>query len=266
LINGYYDVDHFLYCERQDLSDDLQALRKSVIAWRRNEAIDVGESATLYRFLSFAIWKLGLSKSLNISGTLCKRRVSQDPSIVKLAQRQLLMLPDEPTSQWASAAALLGDEERLPDAPFKLKLTYEAIEHWRGRRSRGVGWEPRRDATISAQAYVFLALCLGGKRHFVPQQPEDYCFARAFGYMSREEGARRWLSLSGHESNRLDEMETMLSAAQAGRPIDSRDHRIVQSVAMLSRVNKVPIRISFPDAVNKSWPQFWQFMDSAGVV
>ena len=61
LLNDYDDSVRFLKKEDQ-LSDDLQSLYKALIAWKSNEPINVGESATLYRFLRFASWKLELDK------------------------------------------------------------------------------------------------------------------------------------------------------------------------------------------------------------
>ena len=92
-----------------------------------------------------------------------------------------------------------------------------------------------------------------GRMDFSPQQPEDYCFARAFGHITAEDGKNRWPSLKGHESDRISEMEQALQETE----INSRDHRVVQAIAMRKK-NKVKVR--YPDSVNKSWPQFWRFL------
>jgi len=42
-------------------------------------------------------------------------------------------------------------------------------------------------------------------------QPEDYCFARVFGYITKTKGENKWPSLKGHESNRISEMEKIVS-------------------------------------------------------
>ncbi|MBI2547136.1 MAG: hypothetical protein HYW23_01680 [Candidatus Aenigmarchaeota archaeon] len=89
---------------------------------------------------------------------------------------------------------------------------------------------------------------------FNPQHAEDYCFARAFGIMNAQEGAMRWPSLRGHESDRIDEMEDALRQEE----VTSKDHRVVQSLAMQKRGN---VKIKYPDSVKKSWPQFWKFLE-----
>lgn len=260
LIHDHNDI--VLFLNTQDtLSDDLLALKRVCDVWDTDNPIEVGESGTLYRFLQFASWKLNLNKRFATEGTLRERKIGQDHSIVNLTQRELLALPGEPTSQWASASALLGNDERYIDAPFKLRVTYEAVDHWRSRRSEGRPWEPREDSTISAQTQTFIKLLRGEQADFVPIQAEDYCFARIFGYITQDEGSRRWPTLAGHESNRLDEMENMIEAVQVGQEVVSKDHRIVQSVVMWGLVNKTAIKVRYPNVVRKSWPEFWQFID-----
>lgn len=260
LIHDYNDI--VLFLNTQDtLSDDLLALKRACGLWDTDNPIEVGESGTLYRFLQFASWKLNLNKRFVTEGTLRERKIGQDCSLVNLTQRELLELPGEPTSQWASASVLLGDEERLTGAPYKLRVTYEAVDHWRSQRDGGNTWKSREDPTILVQAETFVKLFRGERSDFVPLQAEDYCFARAFGYVSREEGARNWPTLSGHESNRPEEMEKVLADARTGREIVSKDHRVVQSVVMWGLVNKTVIKVHYPNVVRKSWPEFWQFID-----
>lgn len=171
-----------------------------------------------------------------------------DPNIVNYSLEELLKL-DNGTSQWASAAILLGNKERIEDPPFKLQLTYDAVEHWENKRLNDECWEPKYDETILRQAKAYLGL-----ERFIAQQAEDYCFARAFGLISPEEGEKRWPSLKSHESNRIEEMEKALQ--QTG--ITSKDHRVVQAITML-KGDKV--KIKYPNSVNKSWPQFWEFLE-----
>lgn len=259
LLGGHDDCRRLL--EKQTpLSDDLQALLGALQAWETDKPIDVGESGTLYRFLQFASWKQGLGKRFILHGTLKRRAITQDDSIVGLKQLELLKL-DNCTSQWASAATLLGDPERLPDAPFKLKLTYEAIDHWKQQQKAGKHWAIRRDSTIERQATEFLDVLAGKSVRFVPEQAEDYCFARAFGVITAEEGEQRWPSLRGHETDRIKEMETALAAMTTNKPIDSADHRVIQAIAMKAATEGKPLRFMHPDAVNKSWPEFWDFLE-----
>jgi hypothetical protein len=124
-------------------------------------------------------------------------------------------------------------------------------------------WEVRYDETILRQATAFLELLKIGKTIFVPQQAEDYCFARAFGFIRKEDGESRWPNLRGHESNRLEEMEKVLVDADLGEEINSTDHRVLQAIAMRQKYKNRKIRIKHPIAVTKGWPQFWQFLGDA---
>ncbi len=258
VVNGHDDIVHFLDTQ-QNLGDDLLALKRAAEVWKTDQPIDIGESGTLYRLLKFASWKLGLNKKFILHGTLRDRQITDDPSIVNLSQKELHLL-DNGTSQWASAAALLGDRERLPDASFKLRLTYEAIDHWHTQRSAGKTWIPRYDETILGQAEAFVRMMKKGKVDFIPQQAEDFCFAYTFGLVSLAEAEQKWPSLRGHESDRILEMKEVLECAKAGTQITSKDHRVVQAIAMWGKVYAQHVEIAYPASVNKSWPQFWDFL------
>jgi len=258
LLNNYDDTIRFLKKQKK-LSDDLKTLYRVLITWNSGKPIDVGESGTLYRFLRFTSWKLGLEKKFILRGTLRKRKICNDPGIINYSQEKLLSL-DNKTSQWASAVVLLGDPERIDNPPYKLKLTYEAIKHWKIQREKGKCWKPRYDETILKQAEAFLELLKTRKTFFVPKQAEDYCFARAFELITRKEGEIRFPSLKDHESNRVKEMELMLNFAERGMLVDSNDHRAVQAIAMRQKFKGKKVKIKNPKCVNKSWPQFWQFL------
>jgi len=260
LLNNYEDTIKFL--EQKELNDDLQVLYRALIAWKSGKTIDVGESGTIYRFLRFASWKLGVKKVFILQGTLRNRKICNNSKIVNYSQKELLKL-DNGTSQWASAAVLLGDAERLDNPPYKLRLTYKAVEHWKNQRAKGSCWKPRYDETILRQAEAFLELLKTRKISFAPRQAEDYCFARAFEIIGKEEGESRWPSLHSHESDRIEEMEKMLSYVDQGIEIDSVDHRIIQAVAMRQKFKGKNIKIKNPKYVNKSWPQFWRFLNDS---
>jgi 5-enolpyruvylshikimate-3-phosphate synthase len=102
-----------------------------------------------------------------------------------------------------------------------------------------------------------------GEAHFRPEQAEDYCFARVFGFITKEKGGRLWPNLHGHESNRIEEVEKELAAVKLGKPISSKDHRVVQALAMYQKLNNLPVKATYPDTVNKSWSQFWKFLEYA---
>lgn len=248
LINGKDRIIKILSHEK-NLNDDLQSLLEVSNIWKTSKEINVGESGTLFRFLQFVSWKFNLNKRFIKNKTLLTRDICNNPEIVNWSQKELLTLDNE-TSQWASAAVLCGDRERLENPPFKLKVTYEAVERW------GDTWKVRRDETISEQVKFFT----GESDNFIPQQAEDYCFARAFDLMSSKEGKTIWPSLLGHESNRIEEMEVALGQYKNSRIVTSKDHRVVQAIAMLSKSEGKKVDFENPNAVAKSWPLFWEFL------
>ena len=145
MLHGYTDIIDFLnqYQLKEKLGDDLEALLRCAKAWGRNEPLDVGEAGTLYRMLKFAGWKQGLKLEFITRGTLSNRPITDDPSIITWSQKKHLTL-DGGTSQWASAAVIVGeDEERLTDAPYKLMVSYMAIDHWKKSRADGKVWQPQ---------------------------------------------------------------------------------------------------------------------------
>ena len=261
ILNGYDDIINFLRARFAELPSDLASLLSASETYiKGNKEIYVGESATLYRFLKFISWIKKDPKEFVLSGTLRKRKICDDPQIIEWSAAELLQL-DGGTSQWASAAALTGSTERIKNPPFKLQATYDAIKHWQARRSHGKLWEPRYDETIIRQAIAFWeAVSLKQEVNFLPQQAEDYYFARVFNLIAKEQGEERWPSLRGHESNRICEMECVINAATAGNPIKSRDHRVVQAISMWAKLKGLQIVVARPNCVNKSWPKFWDYI------
>ncbi len=257
IINGYNDITEFL-AKQKNLSNDLWALYHTAKDWGSNKPIDVGESATLYRFLKFALWKLKKNKQFIVRGSLKDRKICDNPEIINWNLEKLLTL-DNKTSQWASASVLLGNEEGVRNPPYKLQLTYEAIAHWKERRSQGLCWIPRQDKTIFGQAIAYIELLKKGKTNFVPKHSEDYCFARAFNLITKEEGKRKWPSLYGHESKRIKHMEDVIASADKNKIINSTDHRAIQAIVMRQKSRHEPLYIHNRNAVNKSWPRFWAF-------
>ena len=88
IVNGCDDINIFL-SKQKDLGDDLLALKRAVENWKSDEAIDIGESGTLYRFLKFASWKLGLNKKFIKQGTLADRKINDDSKIINLTHKYL---------------------------------------------------------------------------------------------------------------------------------------------------------------------------------
>ena len=260
LIN--YKKDIILFLENQDnLSDDLISLKNAAKIWNSSEEVNVGESATLFRFLQFASWKLKLNKKFIKEGTLKNRIISDDSRIINYSIGDLLEL-DNKTSQWASASVISGNEEKIQNPPFKLKLTYDAVEHWNSQRNKNERWTPRYDETILKQAESFIEFIQSGKLEFTPRHSEDYCFSRAFNLLTSEEAAKIWPILKGHETNRILEMELQLNNFEQEKSINSNDHRIIQAIALLSISRNKQANFLYSNSVGKSWPQFWKFIDS----
>ena len=258
ILHGYKDIQTFLN-KQNNLGDDLLALKRVSETWSLDKPLDVGESGTLFRYLQFAIWKLNLNKTLIKKGTLTKREICNNPEIVNWPLNKLLEL-DSGTSQWGSASILLGNKEVLKNPPYFLQLTYEALEHWNKKRKRGLVYEIRRDEVLFKQAKAFFEILKTGKTKFFPSNPDDYCFARAFNLIDKEEGGRRFPAVKGHESNRLSEMEKCLEQFENNKIIETNDHRVVQAITMLGIFKNKEIKFSNKLCVSKSWPQFWDFV------
>lgn len=258
IIHGYTDIEEFLNKET-DLNGDLLALKKASMTWKTYARINVGESATLYRLLQFASWKLNLHKTFIKEGTLNDREITNDPHIINLSLKELLEL-DNHTTQWATASVIMGNNQSIPNPPSKLQQTYDAVDHWNSQRQAGLVWQPKYDETIQRQVEAFLELKSGLKIVFVPTCSDDYCFARVFNFITKEDGEKCWPSLLGHETNRIAEMEKAIKEAVADTVIASKDHRVVQALAMWSIINNKPLKFLFRDSVSKSWPKFWDFL------
>ncbi len=242
---------------------DLGSLRRASQAWLAGaKDIPVGESRTLLICLTVEAKRRAVSKNFIREGTLKDRQIAQCPEIGRLPPEALLQL-DGGTTQWATAMYLAGDQRRVEKPSPKLAMTYEAVQDWEMRKLTNRIWRPRKDRVILAQAEAYLGLLRNGKLDFTPKEAEDFCFARTFGLMSDEEGARRWPSLSGHESNRLISVAKAYSQVVQRKIVDSKDHRVVQAAAMFAKSSGIRANFAYPESVNKSWPGFWTWLESA---
>ena len=247
--------------EREDIGDDLRVLIRISKEWNNKNEHNVGEAGALYRLLRFYSWKHNLDKTFIKEKTLKEREICDNKEIVNWPISKLLELDDN-TPQWASAAILTSNndqEEEIPDDYF-LNLSKEALEHYNKSKELGIVCELRYDGTILHQAEAFTELLAEGKTDFKPKQQDDYCFARAFNLITKEDGEKRWPELRGHESNRLEEMEKQIKNLNEGKEIDSKDHRVVQAIAMRGLLEGKDVTFSHPECVSKSWPEFWEFL------
>jgi 5-enolpyruvylshikimate-3-phosphate synthase len=56
-------------------------------------------------------------------------------------------------------------------------------------------------------------------------------------------------------------MEEQLGKYEREEEIDSKDHRVVQAIAMKALADKHEIKVKHKEVVAKTWQQFWDFMD-----
>jgi hypothetical protein len=263
LLNGREDIIDFLKGQ-ENLGGDLLALLRVAENWNSDDPLDVGESGTIYRFVRFYLWFKNSDRKIVRRGTLADRKICDDSEIVSWSIDKLLTL-DGGTSQWATMAVLVRGDEASSEIPYYLQITFDAIENWNGRRERGLSWEPRKDPTLLSQAEAFIDLIEGKGWNPSERDLSDcdlYCFFRALGEMSLEEGEKKWPHIKFHETNRLEQMEEQLKKYEKDEEIDSKDHRVVQAIVMKSLLDKKEVKISFPEAVNKTWPQFWDFINA----
>lgn len=254
--NGKTDRSQQFFKENKILSDDLIACRDAIFGhYASFEKIPVGESATLYRFLDYMTYHNSLTQRPVASGTLLTRSISAAKNVHDLSQEEMLKL-DGGTSQWASIKALCGDTHKVKRPPPKLKLTYEAIDHWHKRKGN---WIPKRDVNIQNQYETYLHLKNMGSPSFKVDDAEKFCFGYAFGYINTTQGQSNFPNLANHESNRLISMPEAIGQATLKQSITSQDHRVIQALVMWRNINKrsLHLDIQHPLCVNKSWPEFW---------
>ena len=244
------------FTTHKKLSDDIQHAVVAASTWHNKKDIVVGEAGTLLRFLRYIAWHTNVEKKFILHGTLLSRKVGDTAIIYNLDIPQLLKL-DGNTSQWACAAYLCG-KRGLPDKiPFKLQQTVSIVEDY---PSLHFSWFNQLDKTIESQAKAYLVHKnenLFSK--WSPIHSEDFCFARVFNFITSAEGENRWPQLRNHESDRISEIELGIYDLENTGEIASKDHRVVQAIVLYALSKGIKYNCRYPDAVNKSWPQFWDF-------
>lgn len=281
-VNGSGYSIRFLKLHYDELGDDLKNTYRAYTELREGKKeVHVGESGTLYRFLKFLSFKKNLDLELIPEGTLVDRveNFCDNPDMVNWPLEKLLNTKEK-TTQWASAAILLGNSEKIENNQ-KLRASKDAVSHWYRRRNNRQYWEEHHDLNILTQAIGYLSLLKGKGTNYILNHAEDYCFARAFGFITKEEGEAKYPSLKGHESDRIVEMEKQLSNFKENKLIESDDHRVVHAISMKDAVKRkgqirmkvesgiYPIEIiqeiqnkfSNTGCVAKSWPKFWNFLE-----
>ncbi|MAG40189.1 hypothetical protein CMI41_04450 [Candidatus Pacearchaeota archaeon] len=257
------------------LGTDARDLRNTANYWDEASPLEL-ESGTLFRQLWFYFTKNRINRKLIPTGTLIERveRMPLDHDQVNWPLAKLGTL-EGGTSQWQTAAILLGNKESLSEVPFYLRKTYTILAEWEEKRAHGESWEVPRDPTLIAQSKAYLTYLRTGQMSLQPEKLGDcdlYCFLDSFDAVSREWGEANWPQLREHESNRFETTEEMLKQLGEGKKITSLDHRVVQAAAMRIQSNilhagKEPLTVeqlrqkfSNPDCVAKKWPRFWEAM------
>ena len=250
---GYDDMLGGIDPSRHIVSADHQALYQAYQDIRAGrDRIRVGESGTLLRVLDHVGVSLGHDWEFECDGTLNERPVTRARDTVGMRLPEMLLL-DNGSSQHASGAVLAGNSEPMPvDAPYHLRMTYEAMAHWYQRRWSGNTWEPRADRTLYRHGVAFLGYVMTGEMQLEPIQAEDYPLARTFELMTPEDALDRgWTSLIGHESNRIESVDHANALAEHGEIVPYADHRILQALRMKYGLN---VRFEHPEAIAKTWP------------
>jgi hypothetical protein len=258
----------------KSITKDIKALHACARNWdEQSMVVQVSDCRTLYCFLKYASWKLKDMRSYMIGDDLLIRAPHADPKIVDWDQTKLMTLEGGSTC-WASAKVLLGCTHRVFLPPRLLEMTYNAVCTWKASTKRGTGeYGLFGDMILFRQAAAFWDIIHKGKslkvEDLLPDTqsrssrpdplPQDYFMLRTFGVINMVEGRKQFPELS-YRRDRISDMEKQLGNLQMGKPIDTKDHRIIQAITMKSMYDGKAADIIHVDAVEKSWPAFWEFL------
>ena len=260
--------------ENIQLPDDVSRMWGACRFWHGQKNIHVGESATVLRFLWWFNQVQKAGKNFVRKKTLLDREITLDPEMLSWTIFDLLDKSKVPegTSQLASAASLCTPWQYVrvtTKCPHQLQITYQVLDEWNVYLKTGKLPEAGIDPTIEAQAKAFIRVNTGGEWQFEMAQQEDFPFAYIMlGEWALTEAKKQWPSLANHESNRFTEVEQAKNEWLTMNTVSSRDHRVIQAVALFAllkgyKPKKIKAGIKYPEAVAKSWPAFYHFLDWA---
>lgn len=244
-------VRDFLNTFPQDeMSDDVSACRDLLNAWREGSNM-----LPVRNFRSLAVALLAFLKT----------RHRDEREILMGSQLRKRKLLDEYSSQQISAQILAGNPNILDEwelrgmdkLPYHCKLANEASILANYSNALTVY---REDRTILKQFTYFIQKLQGKKVKLKIDSAEDIPLAVAMGEMSIKVAEKKYPQLKHHETNRIKELENMLTDTNCA----STDHRIVMARAMSDVLKEswtLYDRPVNPEAVNKSFPKFWEYLD-----
>lgn len=259
--------------EKTQLPDDARRMLGACRFWSHQDNIHVGESATVLRFLWWFNQVQKTNKNFVKEKTLFGRKITLDPEMLRWTIFELLDKTRVPegTSQLASAASICTPWQYpriVTNCPHQLQITYRVLDEWNVYLGTGKLPEAGIDPTIRLQAEAFIRVQCGREWQFEMAQQEDFPFAYTMlGDWAITEAKRRgWWSLTEHESNRFLEVPQAKHEWMHTHTISSKDHRVIQAVAMFAllkgcKPTKIIGQTKHPEAVAKSWPMFYQFLD-----
>ena len=177
--------------------DDLLATVDAIEDLEARRNMRVRNAGTLCRIAVMGIWLRGLGLEVIKGDELAARPMTDDPRIANLSQAELLASPlvaaDKGTTQWASAKAIWGDDDRLPTPPPKVLETYQTIDEWRVARAAGEIWLPGKDRNLTKQAVLYIRMLTGEVVELEEADKKDsefFVFRTMLGLSSVEEAAR----------------------------------------------------------------------------
>jgi hypothetical protein len=218
---------------------------------RGERIISVGEGGAWARRLAYGNAKFGWGLSLEKARTLQDRPDEFTPDMVDASIAELRTL-NKGSSQLASAAVLCGSDEPMPpDAPYHLRMAYEARDFWQ-QWPKDQLLPLRRDATLRRHTLSWLNWHRTGSFMLDLVQPEDYPIARVFEAATPEQALELgWGSLEGHESSRFFSVDDSIDRVARGLPVPYADHRILQALRFKHGWS---VRFDQVQAISKSWP------------
>ena len=260
----------------EGLGTDTQDLMNVAINWDKTTPLEM-ESGTLFRILWFYFNKNNIERQIVPVRTLVNRveKMSLNPEIKYWPLAKLGTL-EGGTTQYQTAAILMGNNETLDEVPFYIKKTYNIRLNWENQMREGKHWSIPKDPTLITQCEDYINYLKTGTINTKPDKLGDcdlYCFFRAFDAVSREWGEKNWPQLAQHESSRFQHTDDALKKLNEGKIINSNDHRVVEAGAMIIQARsirgnyaplsteKIKERFSNPGCVAKKWPRFWEAMD-----